>query len=419
MAYSTQRTLAQLKKECEDHGLQVVQSGNRESKTDYILALRDYYLAIEYPEGTPNALEWMMSIESPMLCIQGKNFKKEELDTMFESKYFIAEEKIDGFRYMNLINYDGPGSYAAYSRNISVKDFLPVDYGKNLLLDDVDFSQYPHRVVIDSELVSTRADISTMLNGKGVVTETQLQAVTAVMGMNHDDSIQIQKNYDHPFKVMAFDILEYDGVSLMDKPYLERRKVLVQVVKDLQAIGFRIALPPATAKNKKAFAKMIIAQGGEGVILKDVRCTYKASTNRSKETFIKIKRGFWSDGVDDTIDAFITGYEEADEDKSWAGLVGALVFSTNVQCRDGHTEVREIGKISNIDMETREECTEIGPDGKPRLKQDWYGRIAEIQGQCFSARAKRLRHCILVRWRDDKNIEGCSLTEEWIDNNIL
>ena len=68
MAISTQRRLDQLKKECADLGLEVKRSGNRESKTDYILALREYYISKNFPEGIPESLDLIIKIESPMLC---------------------------------------------------------------------------------------------------------------------------------------------------------------------------------------------------------------------------------------------------------------------------------------------------------------------------------------------------------------
>lgn len=420
MAISTQRTLAQLKKEAEGLGLNVVQSGSRESKTDYVLALRDYYLSEKYSDGVPESLKWMMNIESPMLAIQSKNLPKEELDRIFKDKNYIAQEKCDGFRFVTFINFDQNSSFAGYSRNISVKDFLPVNYGRNLLLDGVDFTKFNHRVVLDGELMSTRPDISTELNGKGVVTETQLQAVVAVMGMNHEDSIQIQRNYDNPFIYKVFDVLEIDGENYMDKPYIERHKALVKLVPELKNTGFKVEIPPTTYKNKEAFTKAIIKAGGEGAILKDIRATYKASTNRDKYAWLKVKRGFFKvDEMDDTVDAWVTGFEMSDENKQNAGLVGSLDFSVNVEKDDGTTYVHEIGRISNIDLETRKRITVLDGNGNPTLDPNWYGRVAEIEGQCLSARALRLKHCVLVRWRDDKGIEDCVVNQSWLDNNVL
>ena len=53
-------------------------------------------------------------------------------------------------------------------------------------------------------------------------------------------------------------------------------------------------------------------------------------------------------GLGDTIDAFVSGYEPADENKSWAGLVGAIEFSVYLREADGTTRPHKIARITNI-----------------------------------------------------------------------
>ena len=99
MAISTQRSLAQLQKECKQLGISVVQSTNRVGKTDYILALREYYIKQNYPNGLPRALSLMLEIESPMLAAQSKHIEEKDMEVIWNSPEWIAEEKIDGCRF--------------------------------------------------------------------------------------------------------------------------------------------------------------------------------------------------------------------------------------------------------------------------------------------------------------------------------
>ena len=122
----------------------------------------------------------------------------------------------------------------------------------------------------------------------------------------------------------------------------------------------------------------------------------------------------------DTLDAFVTGFELADEDKSWSGLVGALIFSVWVRDKNGVIKEvpHEIAKVANIPLSLRKEITEI-VEGQPVLKQSIYGKVAIIDGQDVSARAKRLTHAILVDWRSDRSADSCIIDEEWFESQVL
>ena len=145
MAISTQRSLSQLKKECEKLGLSVEKSGTRESKTDYILALREFHLNRMYPEGLPRDLELILQIESPMLCQRFNVLSQAEQDNIWQSDQWILEQKEDGVR-MNMLFVDEENpSWSFFSRNISVSDFLPIQYRDNIWMGDIDTSKIKDR----------------------------------------------------------------------------------------------------------------------------------------------------------------------------------------------------------------------------------------------------------------------------------
>lgn len=101
MTISCQRNLSQLQADCRKKDLTVRQSGPRESKTDYILALRQYYLNQRYPDDNiPFALDIMLKMDSPMLCKRYPELKPEQQEAIWKSKEWHLEEKIDGNRML-------------------------------------------------------------------------------------------------------------------------------------------------------------------------------------------------------------------------------------------------------------------------------------------------------------------------------
>lgn len=419
MAISTQRRLDQLKKECADLGLEVKRSGNRESKTDYILALREYYINKNFPEGIPESLDLILQIESPMLCSRINQLTSEVQEEIWNSPNWIAEQKEDGVRMVSFF-IDG---FDAYSRNISVEDYLPVNYKDNIYLGEIDWSKITDRFIMDSEIVSSNPNISTVMGKKGVVCETQLQACSALLAMTPEISIEIQTNEDCPLEFRGFDVIWWNGEWIMDKPLVERLPYLEKAISQLQEAGVKVRRPYSSYSNKKAFYKAMLSMKAEGCVLKNLLSPYVASSSRPKNGFVKVKRtmsqAMQMDGIADGIDAFVSGYEPADESKSWAGLVGALEFSVFLPKEDGEMEEHKIARITNIPMELREQITEHDENGNPRLKLDWYGKVATVDGQCISARSRRLKHAVLVDWRPDRSSDTCIMDEEYMNSMIL
>ena len=423
MAISTQRSLKELKKECDRYGLVVTQSGNRESKTDYVLALREYYLQTLYPNGVPATLDLMLQIESPMLCNRFSNLKPEQQEAIWNSDEWYLETKEDGCR-MLIVKVGNDWQF--FSRNISVKDFLPVSYSGHIL-ENWDHEGIDHDFILDCELVSLDNQVSTILGKRGLVTTTQLQAVTALLALNSEDTLSIQKGLvtedgTPVLQFRCFDCLWSDGEWHLEKALIDRKKYTYQFIDILKSKGMNIRKPYSNISNKRAFYKAIIANGGEGCVAKNIYSPYIASSNRPAYGWVKIKRSMSETqqmmGLADTVDAFVTGFEPADPNKSWAGLVGALEFSVFLEDENGERKQHKIARITNLTMELREQMTKI-VDGEPVLKEEWYGKCASIDGVCVSGRAKRLKHARLIDWRPDRSPDTCIMTEEFLNSMIL
>ena len=74
--------------------------------------------------------------------------------------------------------------------------------------------------------------------------------------------------------------------------------------------------------------------------------------------------------------------------------------------------IREIGRVAGIPQDLRVEMTDYDANGKPCLKQEFYGRVATLSGQDISGVSKRLTHCTIEAWRPDKGISDCEVLDE-------
>ena len=406
MALETLRTLGQLKEECKQKGIEVIING-KEHKEDYVRALRDYWLKQYYgsSDKAPWALKFMLSIDCPMLCRRYQQCKPEQQKKFWESDEYIAEEKRDGCRCLILFDASTQ-SFDFYSRNNSVKDFLPQSYKDTILITSKDF-YYPDNFVLDCEVISTNPNISTVMGNRGVVCATQLQATTALLALNPLESKSLQKQY--PLKFVVFDCL-YDSESLIDKAWKVRHPHAEKLVSLLKKSGFNCIINPVVREKKLEFYSDIIENNLEGVVFKNVNAPYHATTSRTVDQ-VKLKRTV-SEGINRDLDAWVTGFIPSSKDKGWSEYIGALVFSCKVKMMDGTIKTHIIGACSGISLELRKEAT-ILIDGVPTLNPSFLGRVATLSGQNISARKLALTHAVIQNWRPDKDPDGCEiLTEE-------
>lgn len=186
---------------------------------------------------------------------------------------------------------------------------------------------------------------------------------------------------------------------------------------------------PLITKNKLATHKEILADGGEGLMLKDIDAPY---TGRGRpKSMYKLKRY-------DEVDAFVTGFSPGKKGKGWELLVGDLEFSCYTETGKRHM----VAKCSNFPLEDRidmSHCATCGSplnvnhdnvkgkrvilgttctgchlvDGGAVLNASWLNRVACVQGQEWTARVYRLKHATIERWRthgeDAKSQSECTV----------
>lgn len=426
MAISVSQTIKELAVMANKLGVhdQVVPSGKngRIMKEDYIWPIRNHFITERYGvlEKAPNHFQWILSMKSPMLALRIDSLKEDLQKEIWESNDWYLEEKLNGARI--LIVKDNTGLYL-YSRHNSDVDLLPINYtGTIVYPDDFDLDQIPDTFILDTELTSDAQKLNTVIGKYGVTTETQLQAVTALLGSDPKRAQLIQKQENVYLTFNVFDCIYLNGTWMQNEPLKVRRNAALTMWKKLEAAGFKMRPVRSNISNKRQFYKGIILAGGEGCVAKDVNSLYVPDTNRNKDGWIKIKRSMSEMASEydfgDTIDAWISGFEMATEGKNREGLIGNIIASIYVEKDDGSRYEHEIAKISGIDMKLREDMTDI-VNGVPTLKASYYNRVIEIDGAGVSPRVMRLNHAVIKGFRYEKVRDDCVLKESFLQKMVL
>lgn len=409
MAIECARRIDYLDSRCRELGLEVKQAGNKLRKDDYVRALRNHFLLEKYGsiDNIPWSMKFMLSIECLQLCRRIQTLKESDQQKIWESDDWIAEEKVDGNRMALLWDADEK-QFHFFSRNNSMVDYLPQDY-KDTIYITADNFDYDKNFVLDAEVISTSPNIET----NGTQCLTQLQSTSALLALNPDDSIAIQRN--DPLKFIVFDCLYHDE-SYMDKPWIERHKQTELLCNILKEYNFNCELNPVIEnteynKNKKReFFDELIDNQKEGIVLKNKYAKYHATSSRTIDC-VKVKRST-SDSLTNDIDAFITDYVVGNDDTRNENMVVGFIFSVRLEKEDGTIVNHNIAVCSNISDCIKEDATVIDDNGNVSLNNDYYFRVATLKGQNISARNMRLTHAVIDTWRLDKSADGCEVLKE-------
>ena len=430
-----QRNLSDLVDECKVRGIELLFPPKTYGKRGLIQLLAEYSIQ---KLGGRDKLSWGMrqrlKIESPMLCFAFKNLKPKEREDCMVSGDWIAERKLDGCRM--IMTYHPDEGFVFFSRNISVENFLPVDYSDKILVQRVgqglnQGSRYKKTLslpfVLDTEVLCDAENIDTTIyRGKqGTVTGTALNAATSILSIEIIDSHRIQRE-QAPLRIVVFDILQAGEGDLMDGPLVGRLIARYRIVRAMQQMGFQITEVDSVDDDRQEFYDHIVAEGGEGIVLKNLNSPYIATTSRRRTGFVKRKRSM-EEAAGGDIDAFITGFVPSNPKKSWAHLIGALEMSVQLlgppnESGDRTIEERVIASVASMPLKLREEMTTVGTDGIPRLKQEYFCKVLVINGQDMSPKSKRFMHAT-IDWkrgfREDKSHLDCEMEAEFLESQIL
>jgi ATP-dependent DNA ligase len=382
--------LAKLEAKAKSLGLTVKPAGKKVGKADVVKVLREHFLplgGLRYTELTP------------MLCFPIWDMELPEQEKVWTSPNWVAQEKLNGCRLV-LHFVKGVGTFA-HSRTISLKTYRYQELTDQLLVRDFvpDFD-----ATIDCEVMVEKAIDTRGYTPKGELTKSSLHSTTAILHLEPEAARRIQKDQDAPLQFKCFDITSWQTRDCRGTPLEGRLKRLDEFAEKIQTTPLRdwFSFPGHVREGKKEFFDRIIAAGGEGVILKNLRSTYEDSSSRRRDAWVKAKKRI-------EFDAFVTGFIRGERGTAWENLVGALTFSVNVEGGAKH----EIANCSNLTLENRRKITvyDEATDTVSLLPQ-LYGKVAQVSGQDVSARSYRLSHATIDRWRpkngpDAKRADDC------------
>lgn len=180
-------------------------------------------------------------------------------ETPFSSNDWIFEVKWDGIRAIVYINNE----LSIRSRN--QKEL------KNNFPELQELKVLAQNVVLDGEVIIMR-------DGK-VDFQTLIKRIQAISPRENE-----HLSHKFPAVYVAFDILEKDGISLINKPLQERRKLLEENVKEGRNMVFSVFVED----DGEAFYEATLEKGLEGVMAKKKGSVYEPG--RRSGSWLKIKK---------------------------------------------------------------------------------------------------------------------------------
>ncbi len=144
---------------------------------------------------------------------------------------------------------------------------------------------------------------------------------------------------EYPLKFFAFELLYVDGMDYTEKPYLERRKKLVSLIKKNPIIEPAEMFITDDPKKIYKYFEEAIERGLEGVVAKRLDAPYAAGGRNFN--WIKLKRSYRGE-LADTIDVCIVGYFRGKGARARFG-VGALLGAVYDEEADTFRTVSKVG----------------------------------------------------------------------------
>ena len=212
----------------------------------------------------------------------------------------------------------------------------------------------------------------------------------------------------------AFDVLAKGDESVMDKPFAERRRLLVDLIKGMEGAteegpgGWSAGTVELTPLTLDPDAAAPWLEGGEGVIAKELDSPYLPGERKG---MAKIKRLR-------TIDAVVAGWRPGKEE----GTVGSLMLGLY----DGD-DLRVVGHTSGLKAQEKRDLVgtlapyETGDRGSAdpsRWQADrdleWVSLRPELVVEITfdHVSAGRIRHgSKILRWREDKDPSACTVDQ--------
>jgi len=245
---------------------------------------------------------------SPMLA---KPSNLDFLRQVENDSNWAAVEKFDGYRQLLYLSNQGNHLYSRYGND--------------------HIANCPQFQAIVPELDGT------VLDCEGMSPTRRLEDNAACFKAHSENAIAWQKANGDAYLV-AFDVLRWgDRIVLGERQEL-RSDWTSDIVLELQFKRMPIVAEQLVLGSKRAYYDSLVTEGGEGVILKNLKAPY--TPGKRSNAWLKVKR------LEQRV-YVITGFTAGAG--KYEGMIGSVVYGTD--------EVDNIGTASGMDDETRIDMT--------------------------------------------------------------
>lgn len=307
--------------------------------------------------------------DSDYLEIEPARAKSKSMDKIpWEDEEWIAEEKLDGWRF--LLHFGG-GLKRPFFTGRRTSDVTGRLSEKGSLVPGL-WPDFPiGYTVLDGEIMAPHG--------------ANFREIAGIMNASPEESARRVAALGQP-RYFTFDCLFVNGEDIREQSMLERKSRAADLVRAIANPNISLVIGKNETEN---WYESIVAGGGEGIILKNICAPYG-------EGWLKVKKF-------STLDVIITGYKEAKFGRTgkYDGLVGAVEVS--VFLTDG--TLVEVGQVSGMDDEMRREIS------ANRDKYMW--EVLEIAAQEFAK--DRLRHPRWKRLRPEADKSACTFAKMMAD----
>ena len=391
------RTISDMIYECQSLGISLLDN-YKYNRRELIALLQNWYIKNDNIKMSW-ALGQRLKIESPMLAYPFKHINKVDRDKLFQTNW-IAERKYDGVRM--LIFYHPDEGMKFFSRNLSVSNYLPIEYSNLYIKDNLSFD---FSFILDAEI--------TPMDG---------ECLDKTVSIIHSE----QMDFSNLMLFNVFDCLHVKSTDIIYQPLAYRKSILGDILNNIKIqskspLQF-IPSPYVSGDMAMSMYKEIVDGGGEGIILKNMFANYITNGSRVKNTQVKLKRSM-VEALGKDIDVWISGFNPSTIGKANENYIGSLKLSTYVKYPDGSESEHWIGTVSGIPDWMRQTLTSYLPDGTPTLNDKFIGNVITIDGQDVSSKELRFSHCRVEDWttamRVDKTKHDCIIPIEFLTSQIL
>ena len=314
-----------------------------------------------------------------------------------------VEPKLDGLRIQ--IHFKR-GFIKAYTRNLNETSWMFPEL-KNL-------GKYikGSELILDTEAIGLDEKTKALVNFQTTMTRRRKHEIESV-------ALKVK------IKFYVFDILFKDGKSLMDKSYLERRKVLEKTVKNglfTQVVDCQVTESPEEISSLNIQKRK---EGLEGIILKKTDSLYVPG--RTGWRWVKMKEAEKAHAkLADTIDCIVMGYTAGKGRRVQFGVGQFLVGVRNKEKIKTLTKVGT-GLTDEQFRELKRRLSKLETKEKPKeyvvhknLEPDYWVEpklVVEIAADEITkspthSSGLALRFPRLIRFRDDKGSDQATTTSE-------